>query len=224
MAINSFIFLDFETGGLDPKKNAVTEVAMVAVKGDTLEKIDLVSTFIKPYGEYTYEDAALKHTGITMDDIEGGMPVEKAVEEIIELFKKADLHPKKKSTRNILIAQNSGFDKGFLIQLFHHTGKLKDLEKLTYGTTDFYGNYQPEMFDTIPFFKLAFGHDEEMNSYKLENCLEKAGIELPDAHKAVNDTIAMKDLVVLLTGKLRSEGGESSEAVAGTRFREHFQF
>jgi DNA polymerase III epsilon subunit-like protein len=30
-AINSWIFLDFETGGLDPRKHAVTEIAMVAM-------------------------------------------------------------------------------------------------------------------------------------------------------------------------------------------------
>ena len=41
--INSLIILDFETGGLDCQNHAVTEVAAVAIKLDTLTTIDMVS-------------------------------------------------------------------------------------------------------------------------------------------------------------------------------------
>jgi DNA polymerase III epsilon subunit-like protein len=223
--INSFIFLDFETGGLDCRKHAVTEVAMFAIKGDTLEKIDLISTFVKPYGEYKYEDEALKYTGISTEDIEGGADVNDVVNEIIELLKKSDFTPRNKGNKPILVAYNSGFDKGFLLQLFHHTKKLEELEKLVYGTKDFWGNWQPEMLDAIHFTKAAFGHDPDIPNFKLGTCIEKAGVELPDAHKAINDTIALKDMLALFFNKLRSEGsGEAVEATAGNRFRNHFQF
>jgi DNA polymerase III epsilon subunit-like protein len=224
-AINSFIFLDFETGGLDPRKQAVTEVAMVAIKGDSLEKIDLISTFVKPYGNYQYEAEALKYTGISTGDIDSGADVHDVVNEIIELLKKSDFTPRNKGSKPILVAYNSAFDKGFLIQLFEHTGKMAELEKLTYGTKDYYGNYQPEMLDAIHFTKLAFGNDPDIPNFKLGTCIEKAGIELPDAHKAINDTIALKDMIALFTGKLRSKGNDQEEVKAGKRFREeHFQF
>lgn len=233
--INSFIFLDYETGGLDPKIHAVTEIAAIAIKGDTLEKIDLVSTFVKPYGkdevvrdgktvrEYDYDPEALKSTGITFQDIESGVDIKAAVTMLLELFKKADLYPGKGALRPILFAHRSSFDKGFLIQICEFTKKIKDLAKCTYGEVDYYGNFQPEMIDTISLSKMVYGADEDMTNYKLQSCITKSGIELNDAHKAINDTIAMKDMVGTFIGKLRSDGG-----VAGTkainRFRDHFQF
>jgi DNA polymerase-3 subunit alpha (Gram-positive type) len=220
--INSFIFLDFETGGLDPRKHAITEVAAIAIKGDTLEKIDLISKFVKPYGEYQYDDAALKATGITAEEIESGIEVKEVVSELINLFKKSDLY-NNKGTKPILIAHNSAFDKGFLIQIFNYCNKLKDLEKYTYGTTDFYSNYQPEMLDSIQLAKMMWGNDEEMTSYKLSNCLNKAGIDLLDAHKAINDTIALKDMFISFVSNMRS-GDNNNEIKSEYIFRNHFQF
>jgi DNA polymerase-3 subunit alpha (Gram-positive type) len=223
-AINSWVFLDFETGGLDPRKHAVTEVAMVAIKGDTLEKIDLMSTFIKPYGDYQYDPEALKHTGITFSDIESGVSVEEAVSEMLVLLKKADLNPRNKGSKPLLVAYNSAFDKGFLLQLFDYTNKLGELEKVVFGKEDYYRNFQPEMVDGQFFTKAAYGADPDIANFKLGTCIEKAGIELPDAHKAINDTIALKDMFSTFFSKLRANGEVSTEAVTGKRFREHFQF
>jgi DNA polymerase III epsilon subunit-like protein len=225
-AINSWIFLDFETGGLDPKKHAVTEVALIAIKGDTLEKIDLISTYIKPYGNFEYDPAALKHTGITFSDIESGISVQDAVQEILELLNKADFNPRNKGSKPILVAQNSAFDKGFFLQIFDFTKKMKELEKVCFGKEDYYGNFQPEMLDTQFLTKAAFGNDPDIPNFKLETCMAKAGVELPDAHKAINDTIGMKDMSIVLFNRLRSGGssGQGVEINTGTRFREHFQF
>lgn len=225
-AVNSFIFLDFETGGLDARTHAVTEVAMVAVTGDSFKVLDMVSTLIKPYGEYQYDPLALKHTGINFQDIEGGEDVKVVANSMLELLKKADLNPKNKGSKPILVAHNSGFDKGFFMQIMFHTGKLKEVEKLVYGTTDFYGNWQPEMMDTVHWVKMAWGNDPDIPNFKLGTCIEKAGIELSDAHRAINDTIAMKDMILLFGNKLRSKGsaGNTDELVDEGRFRDHFQF
>lgn len=220
---NSFIILDFETGGLDPKINAITEVAAVAIKGDTLERIDLVSTYVKPYGSYTYEEEALKATGITHADIESGMEIKDVVGELLALFKKADLYPGKGALRPICVAHNSKFDKGFLIQPFFFCKKLKEFEKALYGGTDFYGNFQPEMIDTIPISRMAWGDDEDMTNYKLQSCITKAGIELNDAHRAINDTLATVDMFKFFINKLRATGDATGQE-SKTRFRKHFQF
>lgn len=232
---NSFIVLDFETGGLDPRLHAITEVAAVAIKGDTLEKIDLFSSFVKPYGkdqverdgklvrEYDYDEAALKSTGITFADIESGMDIKDVVNELLILFKKADLYPGKGALRPIAVAHNSKFDKGFLIQPFVHCKKIKEFEKCLYGGTDFYGNFQPEMLDTIIVSRMAYGHDDDMTNYKLQSCITRSGIELSDAHRAINDTLATKDMVCSFINKLRSDGGSGGQEVK-TKFRKHFQF
>lgn len=223
--INSWIFLDFETGGLDPKKHAVTEVAMVGIKGDTLEKIDIVSTFIKPYG-LEYDPEALKVTGISMEDIEGGVTLQEAVNEILELLKKADYNPRNKGSKPILVAHNSRFDKGFLLQMFDKAKKLPELEKVVFGGEDYYGKWQPEMLDSQFLVKAAYGNDPDIPNFKLGTCIEKAGLDLPDGHRAINDTIALKDLSVKLFDKLRYEGGTTTEGAAkeGTRFRNHWAF
>jgi DNA polymerase III epsilon subunit-like protein len=219
--INSFVILDFETGGLSSQKNPITEVAALAIKGDTFEKIDLVSTYVKPYGEYTYEDAALKATGITFQDIENGISVKEAVQELIDLFKKADLYGGR-GTKPILVAHNSGFDKGFLQQIFHHCGKMKELEKLVYGTFDFYNHFQPEFLDSIILAKMMWGNDEEMTKYNLGSCITKAGLELADAHLAINDVIGLKELFEVVAKKMRAENASSNVTV--NRYRDHFQF
>jgi DNA polymerase III epsilon subunit-like protein len=223
-AINSFLFIDFETGGLDCRKHAVTEIAAIAIKGDTLEKIDLISTYVQPYGDYTYEAEALKHTGITPEDIESGIPVNDVVNEFINLLIKSDFTPRNKGSKPILVAHNSAFDKGFLIQIFSHCNKLKELEKYTFGHIDYYGNYQPEMLDSQHLAKMIWGNDDEIANFKLGTCIAKAGIELSDAHKAINDTIALKDMHVGFTLNLRSGVGGNEDAKTKHRFREHFQF
>lgn len=225
-AINSWVFLDVETGGFDCRKNAVTQIAVVAIKGDTLEKIDIFQSYIKPYMDQSaYEKGALDYTGITYEDLENGITVKEAVDQIIELLGKADLTPRNKGSKPILCAQNSAFDKGFILQMFDHCKKMKELEKLTYGKTDYWGNYQPEFLDVIFLPKMAFGADEDIPNFKLGTCAEKVGIDLSDAHNALMDTLGMKDLVVKLIGRLRSENGSSEEEMTSTgRFRNHFQF
>jgi DNA polymerase-3 subunit epsilon len=219
--INSYIIIDFETGGLSPQKNPVTEVTALAIKGDTLDKIDIVSTMIAPYGEYTYEDAALKATGITFQEIESGISVKEAVNELIDLFKKADLYGGR-GTKPILVAHNSAFDKGFLVQLFHHCGKMKELEKLVYGNIDFYNHFSPEFLDSIILAKMMWGNDEEMTKYNLGSCITKAGIELNDAHRSLNDVLGLKDLFEIFCKKMRADNVGSNVKV--NRYRDHFQF
>lgn len=232
--INSLIFFDFETGGLDPRKNAITQLAAVAMKGDTLTNIDMMSVYVKPYGDfvganyiaepgkYYYEDEALKYTGTTYDELLGGVDLKETAGQFIELLAKANLYPKNKGSKPVLVAHNGEFDKGFAIQLCKEAGKLKELEKLTYGTTDFYGNYQPYVLDSIILSKMMWGHDEDMTSYKLGLCVAKAGIELTDGHIAINDTIGLKDMVNVMINKMRSEG-EAGEAIVKNSFRKHFQ-
>ena len=37
--VNPFIILDYETGGLIAAKNAITEIAMIGVSGETLQEV-----------------------------------------------------------------------------------------------------------------------------------------------------------------------------------------
>ena len=223
--INSYVMFDTETGGLDCRKNPVTQIALVAIKGDTLEKIDVVSTHIKQYmDDSAYEKAAMDYTGITFDELENGVSLKDAVDQIIELLTKADLTPRNKGSKPIFCAYNSAFDKGFLLQMFTRCNKMKELERLTYGHTDFFGNYQPEFLDIIHLTKMAYGADEGMPNFKLGTCVSKAGIDLSDAHSAFQDTIGMKDMTIKIINTMRSTNTNNEETVSAGRYRNHFQF
>lgn len=221
--INSLIAIDFETGGLDFTKNAITEVAAVAIKLDTLATIDMVSEYVKPYGNYTYDEQALKATGITFNDIEGGLDIKEVVGKLCDLFKRADLYTNKGNLRPILVAHNSKFDKGFLLQIFQHCKKLPELEKHVYGGVDFYGNFQPEFLDSIILSKLFYGNDEDMTSYNLSSCITRTGLELSDAHKAISDTLALSDMLRNFIGRMRQDGAVELGATK-SKIRDHFQF
>lgn len=221
--VNSFVFIDFETGGLDCNKSAITEVAMVAIKGDTLETIAEMNEFVKPYDDtLEYSDAALKATGITWQEIESGLDIKEVSEKMLEVLRAANLY-NSAQYKPVLCAHNSPFDKGFFLQIMSRTKKLKEILKLTYGDTDFYGNYQPEFLDSITVAKMVWGDDELMTQYKLGACISKAGLDLADGHRAINDTRGLRDLMVSFIQNLRSGMGES-EAKKGTRIRDHFNF
>jgi|SRR5690606_14350330 len=219
--VNSYIIFDWETGGLDATKVAVTELAMISIRGDNFEEIDRISTYIKPYGNYTYDQKALDITGISHDDINSGISVKELVSQIIQLFQNASF-TKRKDARPIIVAHNVLFDISFLQQVFAFC--KVNLSDYIQGKEDFYGNFIPQYVDTVEESKRKWNREAgEIKDYKLPTCCQKAGIDLIDGHKAINDTIALKELFIYLTKSLRSQGGELS-SVQEFRYRDTFEF
>lgn len=202
--INPYIILDFETGGLDCTKNAVTEVGMLCVDGGTFKEIGRYESYISPYiAEYNQQ--ALDFTGITLDLLnQKGKPLKQVVTEMSEFFKEMKEKTSNSHTKKpILVGHNLGFDIGFLQAIFREV--KMDLSTLVDGTKDYYNNYRPLYIDTIVMSKLTWGNDEMMSNYKLGTCVEKSGGSLNDGHKAINDVIATKELLITFVNKLRSQ-------------------
>lgn len=215
-----FIIMDFETGGLDPQKNPVTEFAAISVDGDTLKEISSVDVLVKPYdNNLEYEQEALTATNISMELIQSkGLEFKKFIEAICNFFKESNIHSHIRH-RPILVGHNITFDIGFLQQIFDRTSKK--LESFVAGKTDFYGNFVPEYIDTLRLCKFAWGSDTEFTSYKLVNCIQKANLELVGAHRAMNDVRATKDLLISHIQKLRSSGTGEEKV---SRVRDYFKF
>lgn len=220
--INPYIVIDFETGGLKGSKHAATEIACLCITGDTLQEIGRYESYIKPY-LYEYDQKALDFTGITFDKLNNlGKPLEQVVKEVASLFKEwrdktSNTHTKKP----ILVGHNPKFDIPFLQQIFKE-GK-EDLSRLLEGDDDFHGHFYPTYIDTIHLSKLTWGADETMTSFKLTNCIEKSGLSINDAHKAINDVEATKELLIKFVNRLRSNSGDG-EAGSKIRMRDHFHF
>jgi len=180
------IGLDFETGGLDCRECACTQIALQAVRFDTWQVFDRYQAYIAPYGkqdaglprrkvlrtrheqakgqEYVpmkYEQAALDYSAITMEMLRTqGMDMKKVAGEVIAFAKRATLS-KGNQCKPVLVGQNIAFDIGFLQQLVNYAGLAAEFEKTFSGSRDYYGNFQPHYIDTLALGRLAFAADPE---------------------------------------------------------------
>lgn len=237
--------LDFETGGLDPVRCACTQIALEAIRLDTLEVFDRYNCYIAPYCKQElgaarrkvlrtkheqaqpsermdYEPRALEYSGITMERLEAqGIDLKEVAENVIRFAQGATLS-KGVQCKPVLIGQNIAFDIGFLTQLMSYAGLTKEYEKTFAGKTDFYGNFQPLYLDTILLARLALGADPEIMSYKLELVAERLGIELDDAHDAGADVTATLDIVRVCAARMRNSEGPTPNGAQKEKTRNHF--
>lgn len=226
--------LDFETGGRECQKCAVTQIAIHAYRLDTFEKIGSYIKYISPYNRkevkgvksarkvlktkfeaaqeipMEYEEDALTYSAIKMETLYNeGEPIETVAEGALDFIKgsQPENTAKVRNKRSFIIGQNIWFDEGFLCQMFEYAGLIKELAKYVGGYTDFYGNWHPQVLDTIHLGKLALSHNPQVSSYKLELMCEHLGIELDDAHDADADVAATANVAGVLTQRMRSVGG-----------------
>lgn len=194
------IVFDFETGGTNEKKHAITEMAMVSVDSVTLEIVDEFVCMFKPYGkEYTIE--AEKITGITQELLEAeGLELDDAFDEILDFFDEQNDN----GLKPILSGHNiDAFDIPFLQKLFDD--KERKLERsVNLGTT----------LDTLKMSRIAF---EEAAVHTLGAACANVGIIFEDAHRALNDTKANAGLLIELLKRLRGGGNQSLNGIEKPR-------
>lgn len=242
---------DFETGGLDATRCAATQISIHAVRLDTFEVMEKYTAYIYPYNRKSelgkpkrkmlknkyesddeelmdYEIVALKYSDITMDMLYTmGKPLEDVCREICDFIKR-NTFPVVASNKPFLIGQNPLFDKKFLQQIMLYTGLWDEFCKLVRGEKDFWGNFQPTHLDTILLSQLTFDNDKSITTWKLESMAERLGIDLDDAHDADADVTATREIVRVLTTRMREVSG-GSNAVGGLaaekqeKLRDHFK-
>ena len=222
MPINSIICLDFETGGLNPAKNPATQVAYQAFELDSYKPILEFSSYIQPYNDLVLDEAAMKYTGITYAQLAVGMDIKELVLKLCDDFSKANTagtHTKKP----IIMGHNIGFDIGFLCYLFNE--RKVDIGKFLDCNKNHLGQEVPASICTMRLAKQKWGKDPKMTKFNLSACCQKAGVEIFDAHHAMNDVKATKELFFYLTNGLRSGDHEGTEETTKhTRVRNHFKF
>jgi DNA polymerase-3 subunit alpha (Gram-positive type) len=199
------IVLDTETGGLSPKTAALAEIALCPFDMQTLEDLQEYSTLIKPYNEnLEYNPKALEANGLTMDQINSGNEAKEVVKNLKTYLKSF----KRGRNKPILAAHNAKFDIGF-IEAFFSEFNVKIWDYFEKSCT----------LDTMWLGRLTW---KESVNFKLGTCCQNAGIDLVNAHRALNDTRATKNLVKFFINNLRTTGGDSIETTE--KFREQFEF
>lgn len=243
--------LDFETGGLDCQTCGATQLSVHAIRMDTFEVMNTLNIYIAPYAYQSmekpkrktlkskydieepkmmeYRQRAFEVSGLNMEILETkGLPLMEACETILQFFKD-NTFDVKKNCLPILVGQNIMFDIGFLTQIFVYTGLWKDLANVLRGQKDYWGNWQPYYLDTIVFAQFAMCHNTGIENWGLGEICEMLGIELDDAHDADADTEATREVVKVLTARMRNEetdsdnGSSSMVATKKQKTREHFK-
>lgn len=208
--INSYVVLDWETGGLDSRKNPVTEFAGMAIDGTTLNEIIRYDNLIKPYdSKLVYEEAAMKVTGISKEKCEReGIPLRELVKDLCALFEEANIY-KSKTAKPICVAHNWDFDRQFLQDVFRRADV--DLSKYVSGKEDAWGNFIPHGLDSIDLAKGCWAEvTDNTTKFKLGNCCERAAVDYIDGHRGMNDVLALTDLLRYFLTRLRSGSNEVS--------------
>lgn len=186
-SIGVIVTFDLETTGLKADQHCIVEIACCPFNQDLKDLEEFDSGIIKPYGDREITQGALNANGITMQQLESGVDSKIAIDKLCKYFSKL------KSGRNkpILSGHNiNKFDIPFLVDFFSF--HKQDLSK--YINLDF-------TIDTMWWARLKW---KESVNYKLGACCENEGIELIDAHRALNDTRSNKQLVKSFIQGLKS--------------------
>jgi len=166
-----------------------------------------------------YEPDALSFTGISMEMLNKGIDFKTFSKEFPAFLKKSNPHSHPKY-RTIIAGHNVTFDVPFLQQLMFFMGKK--IEDYFNSYVDYYGNQQPKVFDTLQLTMIKW---PEMLKHTLADGINKAGFELVQAHRAMNDVKANVELLKVFIKSLKNEGMTMADVISEERpFREIFKF
>lgn len=207
-----YIVYDLETGGLISKDGDIPPITEFAccILNNNLEVVEEMDFFIKPYRDNShYTPKALEVSNITLEMCEErGLTHSEASSKIINAFKKAK--PATQGKKPVLVGHNIDNFDNRILDYFLQEDK-QDLSK--YVESNF-------TIDTMWWGRMNF---PEMSGFTLSDCLMHESIDNEQAHRAIGDVRANKELFVKMMSRLR---GISQVAVAPVEntFRKSFRF
>lgn len=172
------LYLDTETTGLDPAKNAVVQIAgIIEIDGEVKEEFNLKP---KPFYGQLLDPEALKINGITKDGLEELEPPEAIYEQIKGILDKyVDKYDR--SDKLYLVGQNIKFDHSFLLAFFKNNND--------YYLGSYLHYHQIDLIAVTTIFRLA--GKIELENLKLETVMEALGLP-KQTHDALDDIKATR--------------------------------
>jgi ribonuclease T len=174
------IVIDVETGGFNPKRDALLEIAAVLLDMDdqgVISRKETISCHIEPFPGANLDMESLEFTGI--DPYHPFRMAKPELDALEHIFKPVRRAVKDSGcSRAVLVGHNAAFDLAFVNAAVHRT-KIKRNPFHPFST-----------FDTVSLAALAFGQTV------LARAVKAAGIDWNSekAHSAVYDTEKTADL------------------------------
>ena len=219
MNVSNIAIWDLETGGLNKEKSAVCEIAIIILCSETLTELDRYETIVAPYkladdSDPEYNPRALEVNGLTMTRIiNEGKPAKQVVAEVAAFLKKHKKNIRGNAGKCIPAGHNiDEFDIPFFINF------------LAIFKVDFYELFQRSSLDTMTWVRLKYPIDGSILNHKLATACKQAGIDLFDAHRAMNDVEANTRLVIEYIKSLRGDGSSDSSQAQADSVRKSFKF
>lgn len=200
----NFLYSIKDKSRTSPELYAIVEIAACAFDNQLNDIKEFESGVMRIYDNRTITDGALATNGITLEQIKNGVDPKIVANNFFDFLNSL----KRGSSKTVLCGQNSDrFDIPNIVDFFGFFNK--DLSLV--ANEDF----------TIDTMRWGYVKYPESTNYKLGTLCELSKVELINAHRAINDTRATKDLIKSYIRNLRSD---SSGASQEKRFRTTFQF
>ncbi|GGA52467.1 ribonuclease T [Dyella nitratireducens] len=184
------VIVDVETGGFDANRDALLEIAAVAVGMDqegNLYPHPVVSTHVEPFLGANIDPRALEITGIDPDNpLRAALEERAALDHIFQAVRTAVRA--NECQRAVLVGHNAAFDLGFLNAAVHRVGHKRN-------------PFHPfSCFDTASLSGLLYGQTV------LSKAVLAAGYSFDsrEAHSAVYDAERTALLFCRIVNRLRS--------------------
>jgi len=176
------LYIDTETTGTDPQVNDIIQIAFII---ETDNKINGKWDFkCSPLKQKNISQEALDIQGLTFQDVINRPPPSIAYKELIKVFDRY-INKFDKADKFTVIGHNVKFDISFLQQFFISNGNHFLYSYINYFPIDtlFLANY------------LKYHNILNTDNLKLATLCDYFKISL-DAHDAMNDIIATRDLLI----------------------------
>lgn len=175
--------LDLETGGLDPRRDAVLAVGMVPVRGGVIALGEAWQTLVRP-GAGEVSAASIRTHHLVPSDVEGAPPLAAALPEI-----------ERRLAGAVLLVHHARLDVRFLREAFARCDRrwprprVVDTEDLLLALARRQRFVDPAAGETPPVLNLGAARRQ---------------LGLPDygAHDALTDAVATAELFLALRGRL----------------------
>jgi ribonuclease T len=188
------VAVDVETGGFDPQRHALLEIAACIIRMDEdgrLVPAPTISCHVLPFVGSELDPRALAFNGIDPDHpFRDAVPEKEALARILNPIRKAV--QSSGCNRAILVGHNATFDLGFIKAAVERTG----FKRSPFHTFS--------VFDTVSLAGLAYGQTVLAKAARLAGL----GWEDGEAHTAIYDVEQTAKLFCRIVNLWRESGGE----------------